>query len=477
MKQRNCREIPAKNIYPKLSLLPHPKYQPTTILSPSNMDDLRELSSVEDTSIHEIPLIQFDDHRAFPVTSSLEATSKNEFLDEDDDESEDYEPRYIRRFQDSTKALANNQEPVLLTTSTPIPSNSQNYPASIQTGNQGSLDWPAKHALDPTTLYLDNKNDDGYNPGYDPDYEVSDYAASCSTGTIPEANEPGGKYSIAESLEYLHQQDTERDRLINVSPISHLSAQHDLTGTQDLHQENSDLHRQVQDLRQILADREHVSTWQNAVGGNGDHARVLPGSSPSVGKLLEPQVATPKSATQRATMEVDAIANLRIAGGNIDRAGPLRASRLSASPVKRAGPQQSRRTLAWNPNERAILLNINNERVDATTEKIDYEVMEDMMDRIEVRKFCNYHHLLGGCITTFNGGTCKYVHDPELNAMQLAALRTVVRRRPCELGSECRRSDCIYGHVCREQCPKATCSLKRFHGVDATAVKVWRKHG
>jgi hypothetical protein len=53
-----------------------------------------------------------------------------------------------------------------------------------------------------------------------------------------------------------------------------------------------------------------------------------------------------------------------------------------------------------------------------------------------------------------------------------------VRIVPCVNGSECRWSDCIYGHVCQSnKCvgkEVETCSLKEFHHVDPTTVQ-WVK--
>jgi len=87
-------------------------------------------------------------------------------------------------------------------------------------------------------------------------------------------------------------------------------------------------------------------------------------------------------------------------------------------------------------------------------------------------KPCRRHHLAATCHL---GDACLYDHS-ELNANVLEVLQYHTKRTPCQRGSECRRIDCIYGHVCQDiKCSDEIledCPLRRFHGVDLT-VAAW----
>ena len=177
------------------------------------------------------------------------------------------------------------------------------------------------------------------------------------------------------------------------------------------------------------------------------------------------------------TAEYDAIAQWQATAGG--RPHWQADWRLSSPPNMMARTKSKHRPTSrfkWDSDERVVLLNINNERVDPPPENIASEVIESMLDRIEVRKFCVYHHLLGICMSYSNGKVCKFVHGPKLDSEELRFLRSYVRRVPCETGSKCRRMDCMYGHSCQDQsqCGGDNCSRRRFHGIDSTSVKVWR---
>jgi len=127
--------------------------------------------------------------------------------------------------------------------------------------------------------------------------------------------------------------------------------------------------------------------------------------------------------------------------------------------------------------ERTVLLNINDERVDPRPEEEDLNIKESMLDRMEEREFCVFHHLRGGCLTESLSKCCRFRHGPSLNEKELTVLKHHVRRSPCDKGPRCRLPNCMYGHVCPNQpgCHwGARCQLNKFHAVDPTAVKVWR---
>ena len=132
-------------------------------------------------------------------------------------------------------------------------------------------------------------------------------------------------------------------------------------------------------------------------------------------------------------------------------------------------------SLGWVTGKK-VLLNINEERVDQEPGEIDHETSESMLDRIEERPFCVYHHLQGSCATHLAGKPCNFRHGPRLNKQELRFLKQQSQLRPCSFGSRCRRADCIYGHVCPHEpgCGRGTsCAFYKFHWIDKTAVQVW----
>ena len=131
--------------------------------------------------------------------------------------------------------------------------------------------------------------------------------------------------------------------------------------------------------------------------------------------------------------------------------------------------------LGW-ATEKKVLLNINDERVDQELGEIDQETSESMLDRIEKRRFCHFYHLQDYCVTHLAGKPCNYRHEPKLDKQELRFLKQQSQLRPCSFGSQCRRADCMYGHVCPHQpgCERGPrCALYKFHDVDKTAVQIW----
>lgn len=149
-------------------------------------------------------------------------------------------------------------------------------------------------------------------------------------------------------------------------------------------------------------------------------------------------------------------------------AGPSWPALAPARPAPKA-------TLGWG-TENKVLLNINDERVDPDLEEVDSVTYKSMLDRIEVQHFCAFYHLQNSCAAMSVGKTCSFRHGPRLNEDELRFLKQVNRRRACNLGSQCRRVDCLFGHVCPNDpgCGKGPgCARSKFHGVDKTAVRVW----
>lgn len=126
--------------------------------------------------------------------------------------------------------------------------------------------------------------------------------------------------------------------------------------------------------------------------------------------------------------------------------------------------------------DKTVLLNINDERIDHELKEVDYETSESMLDRMEVQRFCVFYHLQNYCLTTALGKVCNFRHGPRLNKNELRFLRQDFKKMRCDYGSQCRKPDCFYGHMCTSQpgCEKgSTCAFFRLHEVDKTAVRIW----
>lgn len=79
---------------------------------------------------------------------------------------------------------------------------------------------------------------------------------------------------------------------------------------------------------------------------------------------------------------------------------------------------------------------------------------------------CKWFHLANVC---HYQDLCAFDHS-DISTQVRKVLENTVRRKPCNMGSECRRIDCIYGHVCQDtRCITdglETCGMRRFHGMD-----------
>lgn len=102
--------------------------------------------------------------------------------------------------------------------------------------------------------------------------------------------------------------------------------------------------------------------------------------------------------------------------------------------------------------DKIVLLNINNERVDPQPEPEDLETRESILDGMEVRGFCKYYHLRGKCLTESSGEKCNFRHGPDLNKEELKVLENYFKKSaPCHSESHCRNNQCIYSHICPNQ--------------------------
>lgn len=125
----------------------------------------------------------------------------------------------------------------------------------------------------------------------------------------------------------------------------------------------------------------------------------------------------------------------------------------------------------WSPNQKIVLLNVNNERIDSYLGPIDADASARVAERFEQQKLCNDFHLRGRCWTS----GCTYGHEPRLDPKELVVLRYKARYLVCEKGSACRIPDCWHGHMCSgRSCTRpAFCRFKDVHHIDKIAVTVW----
>ncbi|KAI8396339.1 hypothetical protein FOFC_20886 [Fusarium oxysporum] len=118
-----------------------------------------------------------------------------------------------------------------------------------------------------------------------------------------------------------------------------------------------------------------------------------------------------------------------------------------------------------------VAINADEDRLDAYLPALDPEAVCRLKALSKVRHFCNNAQLYNSCENT----NCEYEHapiDPEL----LPALEHLSRSVPCNRRGECRRANCVYGHVCQgADCRnrvggKSYCRfLKRVCNADYTA--------
>lgn len=140
-------------------------------------------------------------------------------------------------------------------------------------------------------------------------------------------------------------------------------------------------------------------------------------------------------------------------------------------PKLRSEPAPAVSGSTWAPQEKIVLLNINDQRVDSELGVPDRQTRESFAARMQKKKLCVYFHLAGNC---FNN-PCRFSHEPRLSSQELDVFLAVVRHSPCDYGSACRAKSCVYGHVCPKlYCSKGDeCPFRHIHGVDKRAVRVW----
>ena len=223
----------------------------------------------------------------------------------------------------------------------------------------------------------------------------------------------------------------------------------------------------------VFVSKSSHSASQVGANDNGYHSRGIsndskdPKQHDATTDHAPPTISN--NSTDKAITADTAIAKWQISAGR--RASePSRSNVRNSTPISRH--QLVNRHSTWGPNDKVVILNVNDERVDAYMGPIDLDVAESMLDRIEERKFCQYYHLNGKCGNKF----CRYRHEPRLSKEELVYLRYHVRQLPCDSGSRCGNAYCIFGHVCPNQpgCEKGrSCPFYRVHEVDQTAVRVW----
>ena len=130
----------------------------------------------------------------------------------------------------------------------------------------------------------------------------------------------------------------------------------------------------------------------------------------------------------------------------------------------------------WDSPKRMILLNINNQRVDPPRPHFDPKSFDIFMAKYKNKKLCHFHYLLGNCYAS----KCSYSHKLQVTPQELDILRFCTRRLQCSELTECRKINCIYGHICPYEktgfCSKGReCLFRAVHDVDRTAVRVWNR--
>ncbi|KAF2773852.1 hypothetical protein EJ03DRAFT_360974 [Teratosphaeria nubilosa] len=108
-----------------------------------------------------------------------------------------------------------------------------------------------------------------------------------------------------------------------------------------------------------------------------------------------------------------------------------------------------------------IAVNEDQQRIDPDIPQPSQTDFDDFNRRTARRKLCNNHFIGGHCP---EGDHCRYDHTPAPEGV-INALKQVVFSNPCPRKGACRRSNCLYGHICQ----KADCMRR--------GGKAWCKFG
>lgn len=92
-----------------------------------------------------------------------------------------------------------------------------------------------------------------------------------------------------------------------------------------------------------------------------------------------------------------------------------------------------------------VAVNSNNYRLDPYQPPVSPDTISRLKARVDKRRVCNSHHLLGMCEA---GDRCEYDHSP-LDDEFLPALQWLASSQPCPRRGACRIANCFTGHICQ----------------------------
>lgn len=92
-----------------------------------------------------------------------------------------------------------------------------------------------------------------------------------------------------------------------------------------------------------------------------------------------------------------------------------------------------------------IPVNASGQRLDIYMHPPSNAQWSQFTTRVKARKICNAFHLRGAC----DNETCMFDHYP-IDESTHEVLRYIVKGRPCNKRSACRRLKCEKGHVCQK---------------------------
>ena len=147
------------------------------------------------------------------------------------------------------------------------------------------------------------------------------------------------------------------------------------------------------------------------------------------------------------------------------------------------------------PVRKHILVNVNDERIDAELPRTDPGAEKRFADRLKTKgKLCNNYHLTGNCrcrhlfpistgvkalyktrmLTTSVGDAgeyCDYNHGERLSPGEQLVLKHKARSRTCPQREVCRDLDCTFGHHCKfgNSCWLDSCWFAQTHNVDTVS--------
>ncbi|MCJ1279688.1 hypothetical protein MMC21_007512 [Puttea exsequens] len=337
---------------------------------------------------------------SLPDSSTEEDTSF-----ETSSEDENRTPKYILRFGDKIKRTDSSN--VVFTP--PI----EQLDLSPSVGFSGDLDGSSNEPISAPTSPSDARCQDWFNIRKVND-EVWSHDSKPSPSAIQHLNKPSTSYEP-----YDRSGDTLGDDLLRQKDDESDPASQD---------NDSKVTELLEKLHLLDVERDELIHALYKQIQNVEHSKVKPHlESP---RHHSRSVATPcptNGPEEQNPTQTDRVRAWRAVADRRDIRQPFTRS-PSNSRHFRPRSQRYGQQLTWGPNDKIVLLNINNQRVDSYLGEISDEVFDSMIDRMEERPYCAYHHLRGYCPNKTCSRTLSHAQMVQVVAGLGASMATIAPR-------------------------------------------------